>query len=73
MVSITQSHHKYSGLLTWNIYSTQSLGQRPWAIKLVGTVEQKGGSNFPITGKKKKENSSQSDQVHSSPKSTVIP
>ena len=45
----------------------QFLGVRPRACKLAGTVEQTGGNNFYIKGKKKKENSSLSNQVHNSP------
>ena len=31
----------------------QSLGLRPWACKMAGTVEQTGGFNFSIKGKNK--------------------
>ena len=45
----------------------QSLSLRPWACKLAVTVEQTAGYNFSFKGKKKKENSSLSNQVHNSP------
>ena len=42
-----------TGSLFFRVGRLQSLGLRPWACKLAGTVEQTEGINFSIKEKKK--------------------